>query len=150
MKVSIDHDREGWYYGSEGLKSDRQKTYAEIKAQAIADGHEISSGGWMRRMLMWNWHSHSLQGYPGWEIERDDAPAFTRLTHVRGKGGVESHELAVAWDDVALVDFYQRDWTDDGIPFVNKGDGYQSGWWFATIAERDRFLGFVAGRKGKP
>ena len=29
---------------------------------------------------------------------------------------------------------------DDGIPFVSKGETYWSGWWFKTVAERDRFV----------
>ena len=96
--------------------------------------------GWKWKYPMVEWHRLSIEHYPGWEIEDEDVPAFVKLTHTRGSGNVESHDLAVAWDDVSKAHFYQRDWTDDGIPFVNEGDIYWSGWWFQTIEERDRFL----------
>lgn len=92
---------------------------------------------------MMEWHRLSLDKYPGWELESDDCPAFIKLTHVRGEGEVESRELADKWDDEARVHFYQRDWTEDGIPFVHKGETYWSGWWFETIEERDRFLAWI-------
>ena len=104
------------------------------------------NGGWLKKVLMWDWHTVCLDGYRGWEIERDGCPAFVRLAHVRGSGEVESHVLCKDWDDVAKGRFYQRDWTDDGIPFVRKGDTYWSGWWFETLAERDRFLEWRKGR----
>lgn len=100
--------------------------------------------GWIHKLLSWDWHMLALDGYPNWEIEasaaKPDVPAFVRLTHVRGKGDIESRTLTREWDDIAEVDFYMRDWTDNGIPFVREGDTYWSGWWFATIAERDRFV----------
>jgi hypothetical protein len=145
MKVKIDRDREGWFY-AEGPDSPRTyaASYPEIKAKVFADGHELDHAGWAHRLLMWNFNSHALDGYPGWEIEADRSPAFVKLTHRRGPGRVESHALAAMWDDVASVDFYQRDWTEDGIPFVRDGETYWSGWWFATIAERNRFLAWHA------
>lgn len=144
--VAINRDREGWYFGVADMKSDRYPTYYDARRHAIDAGHGIDNAGWRRKMLMWNFNMHAIDGYPEWEIENPSAgkyergPAFVKLTHTRGKGGVESRTLCNAWDDVAEADFYQRDWTDDGIPFVREGETYWSGWWFATIAERDRFV----------
>lgn len=146
-KVTIDRDRDGWHFYGEGFKSDpASSTYGDVVRLALSSGHEIDSGGWLKRMLSWNFNHHAIDGYPGWEIEREKSPAFVKLTHTRGDGRVESHALASAWDDLAVVDFYQRDWTEDGIPFVRNGETYWSGWWFATIAERDRFLAWHAER----
>lgn len=140
MKVKIECDRDGWCYGTDGMKSAKFASYPETVRHARSAGHEIDNAGWRHKLLSWNFNMHAIDGYPEWEIEREKSPAFVKLTHVRGKGAVESSALANAWDDVATVDFYQRDWTDDGIPFVRSGETYWSGWWFATIAERDRFL----------
>jgi hypothetical protein len=162
MKVKIDCDKRlkerggteyegGWYYENAGLKSDRYQSYSEAMRQARSAGHEVDNAGWKHKLLMWNWHSHAMDGYPGWEqatVEYDrPCPAFAKLTHKMGKGDPESSKLCNAWDDVAAVGFYQRDWTDDGIPFVNKDEVYWSGWWFETIAERDRFLAWYEKRK---
>ncbi len=140
MKVQISGDRDGWRYSSGDLKSDSFPTYADARRSAQTAGHEIDNAGWRHKMLSWNFNMHAIDGYPGWEIEREKSPAFVKLTHVRGKGNVESNTLCNAWDYVAEVDFYQRDWTNDGLPFVAEGETYWSGWWFETLAERDRFL----------
>lgn len=146
VKVKIDHDRDGWHYYNDCLKSIPIETYPKAIRLAIADGYEVDNAGWLHLLLSWNFHNHVLDGYPEWEIEGRN-PAFVKLSHKREFGaGVESHQLAVEWDDIATVDFYQRDWTSDGIPFVQDGETYWSGWWFATIDERDRFLSWVSKR----
>lgn len=177
MKVNIDCDRRfafgsdeytgGWYY-REALpneryseytdtfppKSERFAAYVDCRRAVAEAGHELSNAGWRRKLLSWNWHSLSFNNYEHFEIENPSAsrwdrhPAFVKLEHRRNKyHEVESRELATAWDDVAEVDFYQRDWTSDGIPFVNGDEVYWSGWWFATLAERDRFLAWLPTQK---
>lgn len=128
MKVKIDRDRDGWFYaeGPDSARSLYLTTYPEIKARAIADGHEVDNAGWLHRLLLWQWNHHALDGYPTWEME-GEAPAFVKLAHTRGAGHVESHALASAWDDIAAVDFYQRDWTEHSLPTVCNGDMYWSG-----------------------
>lgn len=98
-----------------------------------------TNGGWRKKVLTMDWHEAALDGYPGWDLE-GKVPPFVKLTHVRQSDEVESSTLASAWDDIAQEPFYTRDLTDDGIPFVRKGDTYWSGWWFRTTAERDRFV----------
>ena len=149
-KVRIDRDRDGWHYyigeGEQRLTSAPFRSYPEAVRRAVAAGHEVDNAGWRHRLLAWNFNGHAIDGYPEWEIESEKSPAFKRLTHIRGALGGESNDLANAWDDLADVDFYQRDWTSDGIPFVSEGETYWSGWWFATVAERDRFVQWVASR----
>lgn len=162
MKVKIDCDKRrkewgsdeyegGWYYDQNGA---RFETYAKVKAAAIYAGHEIDNAGWKHKLLMWNWHSHCMDGYPGWEIENPGEtdkhsrhPAYAKLTHINKKTK-GSDELCNAWDDIAEADFYQRDYSYDGSVFVSEGDAYGSGWWFETIAERDRFLKWQEGWAG--
>lgn len=149
VKMTIDRrDRAGWQFFPEegGPGSAVFASYPAAKAAALAAGCEVDNAGWIHRLLMWQFNGHAIDGYPTWEIEKENSPAFVRIAHERGTGHVESHELAAAWDDVAEVDFYQRDWTSDGIPSVARGDTYWSGWWFATIAERDRFVAWYDAR----
>lgn len=81
MKVTIDRDRDGWHYVAADLKSEPLVTYAEAVRRAMANGHTVDNAGWRHRMLMWNWYNHALDGYPGWEIEAENVPAFVKLTH---------------------------------------------------------------------
>jgi len=169
MKVKIDCDRRlkqrggteyegGWFYATINLNTNgfdmkceqRYETYDKARTGAVLAGHEVDSAGWKKKLLMWNWHSHSLDGYPGWEIENPQEiekhsrhPAYAKLEHIN-KRTKSSEELCNAWDDVAEVDFYRRDFSYDGSVFVRDGDAYGSGWWFATIAERDRFIQWAA------
>jgi hypothetical protein len=92
---------------------------------------------------MWNWHAVSLDGYPGWDLPDGRHPAWCRLGHTNKKTK-SSEDLQRAWDDLAKVDFYSRDFSLDGSVFVNEGDRYDSGWWFRTLDERDRFVAWVA------
>lgn len=149
MKVCINWDREGWLYTASTARFD---TYALAKEAATLAGFEVDNAGWLHKMLSWNWNYLAMDGYKGWEISNPNepdkynrAPAFVKLSHTRGgtEDEVESNVLCNAWDNVAAVDFYQRDWTDDGIPFVEKGGRYWSGWWFQTVAERDRFVAWL-------
>jgi hypothetical protein len=159
MKVMISRFPLGWrYYASDSsdLKSDPFATYANATKAAVVAGHEIDTMGWRHKMESWNFTHHALDRYPGWEIEQrsppasgphgSPAPAFAKLAHTRGVAEAESADLCREWDDIAAADFYQRDWTDDGIPFVNDGETYWSGWWFATLAERDRFISWAKAR----
>ncbi len=158
MRVNLTKDRVDWIVYRElpaGVEVERPTpigrypSYPVARRAIDAEGWTFDNAGWRLRLLMWHWHSHSFDRYPEWEIEdrEQGTPAFAKLTHVRGKGAVESHELAARWDDVAEAGFYQRDWTDDGIPFVGEGGTYRSGWWFATLAERDRFIGWYDDRR---
>lgn len=94
--------------------------------------------GWKWKYPTAEWHKHSINEYLGWELDGDH-PAFLKLSHVRSVG-VDSREMAEEWDDNTKVHFYYRDWTESGIPLVSKGEVYWSGWWFETLAERDRFV----------
>lgn len=151
-EVRIDRERDGWHFFSEDPKLIGD-SFAKVTSKAFASypatvsaareaGHVINNAGWLHKLLSWNWNSHAMDGYPWWEIANDGCPAFVKLSHKRGDSGaeVESLEMCRAWDNLAAGDFYQRDWTDDGIPFCREGEVYWSGWWFETIAERNRFL----------
>jgi hypothetical protein len=110
-----------------------------------------TNGGWKQKVMTMDWYDICMDMYPDWEIEPvgdQKTPAFVKLTHVRGDGDVESSKLASAWDDIASEQFYTRDWTDSGIPCVGKGEIYWSGWWFKTVAERDRFVAWQSGGAG--
>ncbi len=100
---------------------------------------------WNRKVPMWDWHTLQIHGYPGWELETHsdgEHPAFFHLSCVVGDGP-QSRELAVEFDDIAQGQFYYRDWTDDGIPFVRDKETYQARFWFQKSSDRERFAKLV-------
>lgn len=166
MKVSIDNDRDGWYWFvqpendpdwriADKDKSARARTYDEILEHVAKAGYEVDNAGWRQKLLSWNWHSIALDRYPGWAIEHG-APPWCRIEHVNGdtwEGGKRktdrpatksSYDVANAWDNIAETQFYTRDISYDGSCSVMNGEPYGSLWWFRTVAERDRFLAWLA------
>lgn len=106
-----------------------------------------SNAGWIKRLLMWNWHWCSLDGWPGWHIigeGHEKHPPFVQLTITSGEGK-SSHTIASEWDDLAKGLFYHRDWTDSGIPCVSKNEQYRAGFWFEKIEDRDAFVARFGG-----
>lgn len=100
------------------------------------------NAGWLKYVLMWDWHEIALAGYPCWDLEGAPGkchPPYASLDVVNGKRK-SSRDIAAEWDDLAVGRFYYRDWTDSGTPFVRKGETYHSGFWFEKIADRDRFV----------
>lgn len=98
------------------------------------------NGGWLKYVLIWDWHDLAFRGYPGWgRPSGSDSPFAVHLTVVSGRDK-SSREIAVEWDDVAEGRFYYRDWTESGIPFVGEGEQYRSAFWFQFERDRERFL----------
>ena len=91
---------------------------------------------------MWNWHWTSLDGWPGWDIVgegHERHPPFVELT-IRNGEDRPSLDISREWDDLATGLFYNRDWTEDGIPFVRDGEIYRAGFWFEKTSDRDEFV----------
>ena len=105
--------------------------------------------GWKKKLLMWDWHEHALKGYPGWQLDSDRHPYFHKFVVVKGKGR-SSHRIASDWDDSATERFYHRDWTSSGLPFVDDGETYWTGFWFESKAERERFVKWLTETENPP
>ncbi len=117
------------------------------KVTCGACGAVDDNAGWLKRVLMWNWHWIALDGYPGWDLVgsgSDQHPPFAKLT-IRKGSAKSAREIEIEWDDLATGLFYHRDWTDDGIPFVNDGETYWAGFWFEKTADRDAFVARYGG-----
>lgn len=95
--------------------------------------------GWLKMVLMWDWHDLVMQRWPGWEREPGGKePARVDLVVVKGRDR-SSRELATEWDDLSRGRFYYRDWTDTGLPFVGDGEAYRSAFWFELVEDRNEF-----------
>jgi len=155
-------ERAGWFYGwkfSEHFRDNGGnelfvgegpfKSYPETIMEARQAGYEVNNLGWKHRLVSANWYNHTIDGYPGWElVPGSKDPAFVKLSHPTDDPTHDPQGLCNKWDDIATVDFYKRDWTEDGIPLLRKGETYWSGWWFETIAERDQFIAWVMQQPG--
>jgi hypothetical protein len=99
-----------------------------------------SNGGWLKRLLMWDWHAVALDGWPGWERTNDEGrnPHWVSV-RVRHKLDPSTHEMSSRFDDVAEAAFYNRDHTKSGLPFCSDGEEYRGSFWFQTRADAERF-----------
>lgn len=104
----------------------------------VTEGAE-DNGGWLKKLLMWDWHDICLKGWPGWELDPSTkAPHFTNLT-VTHKSSKSSRDRAIEFDDLSEGRFYYRDWTDSGLPFVEEGEVYRSQFCFEKKADKEKF-----------
>lgn len=83
-----------------------------------------------------------LDGMPGWD-KNEHGIHGVRLPFSKGNGP-SSHNIAVWWDDLAVGQFYYRDFTDSGLPFVDEGEVYASSFYFQFHSDAIRFLEWQA------
>lgn len=98
------------------------------------------SWDWNKALPIDEWHKLCLAGWPGWDKDPASGEPWGVFLVVRKGQGGSSRDMAVEWDDLSAAPFYYRDWTDSGLPFVEEGEAYRSGFWFARRADRDAFL----------
>ena len=79
-----------------------------------------------------------------WDKCREGYPpgVFLELTY---KEGEQSRDLAVWADDTSEGLFHYRDWTNDGIPFLDDGETY---WSMFTFQKRKDALEFAKRTRG--
>lgn len=110
-----------------------------IRAIGMNPGKELSA------QYDWNWM------IPSWVYHHkpDNFPFGVKLSTTSGTDE-SSHALAARWDDLAQDIFWYRDVTrdvtDDGLPFINTGETYNSIFRFRTDAERARFVAILGKR----
>lgn len=106
----------------------------------------VEQWDWNRKLPMWDWYTVLLAGYPEWEKPDGETPA-SALISVKNDTDKSSHDLAVEVDDWCKGQFYYRDYTDDGIPFVNEGEVYKSRFWFQFVPDAEEFWKRYGGRE---
>jgi hypothetical protein len=95
--------------------------------------------GWRRKVPLWLWHMISSDCYLGWQVDKENNPAWIKLTH-KQEESLESEDIARTFDDKVTGLFYYRDFTSSGLPSCSKGEVYWSGWWFQFKEDYDLFL----------
>ena len=108
----------------------------KLKKQRRSDNSNML--GWRRKVPMWLWNSIVSDGCLGWQVDKDNNPAWIKLEHIRGKE-LQSSGIASTFDNEATGLFYYRDWTDSGIQVCRNGKTYWSGWWFQFIEDYETF-----------
>ena len=94
---------------------------------------------WNKALPAWLWHQIALDGFPSWEKPDGKMPASVLLT-IKNKTDQSSHSIAIEVDDWCKGAFYYRDFTDDGIPFVDDGEVYRARFSFQFVEDAKAFL----------
>lgn len=77
--------------------------------------------------------------WPAWEkIDGRKEPNFVRLSIIKGKDK-SSNDIAIVFDDLANGNFWYRDHTQDGLPFVDDGELYWSVFVFQEARDARQF-----------
>lgn len=93
---------------------------------------------WKRALPCDIFHQVSLIEYPGWD-RQDGQVLYVKLRLQKNKTK-SSRDIAIAFDDMAINNFYYRDHTNSGLPFLSNDEIYHSSFWFSRLKDRDRFL----------
>jgi hypothetical protein len=121
----------------------RDARCSECGARCLpGETHAEHNAGWLKKVLMWDWHELALEGYPGWDLVESGGekhPPFVKLSIRNGKDK-SSEDITREFDDVAKGRFYGRDWSHSGSPFVRKGEVYDAGWWFEKREDAIEFM----------
>jgi hypothetical protein len=115
----------------------------------VAEGEPVSGivfegdparGGWVKRVLMWEWYDLAAGGWPGWDRDPGcHSPCRADLPVIRHQIDRSSLEVASEFDGVAAGAFYHRN--HDNVDAVTAaGHGYSVTFWFARAADRDAFV----------
>jgi hypothetical protein len=128
---------------ADGRADLRDAICAECGARCVpGQTHLEHSAGWKKKLLMWDWHDVSFDGYPGWDLVESAGqkhPPFVRLT-ICNKVDKSSEDITREFDDVATGKFYSRDWSQSGLPYVSDGEVYEAGWWFQKRGDAYEFI----------
>lgn len=102
------------------------------------DSPPFTEGGWKWMVASLEYHMAASKELPGWDRDSDGKQFQLNLRVVKGKT-MSSHTVACQWDDLATERFYYRDWTDSGLPFVDDGGQYMTGFVFARRMDYELF-----------
>lgn len=94
---------------------------------------------WRNALPIDIWHLLVSAGWPGWEKRPDGMPHCVVVRWTDEKFPT-SREMAVGFDDYATGQFYYRDYTHDGMPFVRKGENCMSRFWFQRRVDAKAFF----------
>jgi hypothetical protein len=120
---------------TDSMKKDMK--YDEFSPAGI---REKNSSGWSKMLQSWVFHEmHLKYGLPGWELGHSGWQLEVRCGFVHGTGQ-QASDIAREWDDICHGQFYYRDHTDDGIPFVRDGDVYLSSFAFQLTTDYLHFI----------
>lgn len=131
----------------------RDARCAECGARCVpGQTHLEHNAGWIKKLLMWDWHEVSLNGYPGWDMVDpgggyDPHPPFVKLA-IRNNVDKSSGDISREFDDIATGRFYSRDWSREGSVFVGDGEIYDAGWWFQKREDAYTFIKMYGGVAG--
>lgn len=104
----------------------------------------MDNADWNKKLLLWNYHDIVFKDYPGWDKINNNEISFVMFEITNNKDK-SSRDIAIEFDDISNGYFYYRDWTMDGIPFVNEDEIYWSGFWFQYFKDAKKFQDMFGG-----
>lgn len=93
---------------------------------------------WDKMIPGFDYHKLAVLDWPGWDKINEGCPAYVQFVCVKGNGQ-SSREVAIEFDDMAEGQFYYRDFTNSGLPFVEKNESYRSLFVFQRFSDFEKF-----------
>lgn len=101
----------------------------------------MSVSGWLKNINEMEY----VEKYKSWDKSKDGKYACIIMELIHGVDK-SSHNMASIIDDIAKGNFYYRDWTKDGLPFVKDNEIYWCGFWFQHFEDAKKFTAMFGGK----
>jgi len=98
--------------------------------------------GWNKKIPSWEFNKQVVKGFEDWETPSSECgipmPKSILLDITDGTDR-SSKDIAIEVDDWCGGMFYYRDFTNDGLPFVDNGEVYRTRFYFQRGADAVEF-----------
>lgn len=101
--------------------------------------------GWNKNITSNEYYDIAQNKYFSWDTLENREPYFVMLEIKQGDNK-SSRDIAVLFDDISIQNFYYRDWTKNGMPYINDGEVYWSGFWFQFQYDAKKFVELYGGK----
>lgn len=106
-------------------------------------GDMMNNWNWNKMIPSWDYYDLVHIKWPGWNKDpHTEQPYFSRFSIIKGTAK-SSYEIANEWDDITQGNFWYRDFTDSGLPFVDDGEKYETLFVFQFKEDWEKFKGYL-------
>lgn len=99
----------------------------------------MNNWDWNKMITSWDYYELVHLEWPGWNKDPNtNQPYFSNFSILKGTQK-SSREIAIEWDDLSEGNFWHRDFTESGLPFVDDGESYNTMFVFQFKRDWERF-----------
>jgi hypothetical protein len=108
---------------------------------------KIRDWDWKKAIPSRSFYQLSIENFPNWEKPNGHNPKTVWLSIIKGLDK-SSRIIAIEFDEISQGNFYYRDWTKSGLPFIDDREQYDAIFSFQFISDAEKFHELFGGIVG--